>query len=737
MSRLRLALLGSPAIDVADRRVTLPTRKALALLAYLATERGTQSREKLTALLWPESDAEHGRATLRRTLALLREALERPDQPTPLTASRATVGLDHTLLDLDLAVLQHAAEARDDAPALWREAVAAYRGDFLDGFSLSDAPEFDDWASAQREHRHRQFGTILDRLARWQADHGEVAGTIETATRWVAHDPLNEAAHRRLIEARFASGERAAALEAYAACQALLARELGTEPSPETSALAARIRAAAPPQPRARAIRQATSQLPEPPLLGRAEEFAALIARYEALRAGQAGLAVIIGEAGIGKTRLADEFLARATALGATTLRGRAFETDRQLPYQPLIDAIRPQLSRHDDPRTLLPAIWLAELSRLFPELRERLPDLAAPTADESAARTRLFAAMARLGQALAQAGPLVLAIDDLQWADDASLDLLGYLGRRWADEGTPILLLLTVRSEALHHQADQRTPSLSEWLGGLERAMPATRLTLDSLTPAATGGIAAAVLTGAAEAGEVGTWLHQETGGQPFYIAETLKSLVERGVIVAEAGGWALRAAAWRRAESAGAILPPGVREVIRARVARLGREAQLLLAAGAVLGHGFGFAQLCRVADLGEDAALDALDQTLAGHLLREEGATAPTASPTTRFAMLSTPRRATPGGASTTAGRWRPWQARGPRRPNSRATPWLRTCPNRPRAIASPPGRPPCSSSRCATPSPTSSGRASRSTRYLQARRHPIYANSSPCRPVAPTS
>src|SRR5437868_10899125 len=152
------------------------------------------------------------------------------------------------------------------------------------------------------------------------------------------------------------------------------------------------------------------------------------------------------GEAGIGKTRLAKEFLAWAEVEGADVLQGRAFETGGRLPYQPVIEALRRRIERENAPDDLLSDTWLAELSRLLPELCERYPDLPAPIGDKSVARNRLFEAVARLLQALAARTPLVLFIDDVQWADAASLDVLHYLARRFAESQTPALPLLTLR---------------------------------------------------------------------------------------------------------------------------------------------------------------------------------------------------------------------------------------------------------------------------------------------------
>src|SRR5215472_368835 len=206
------------------------------------------------------------------------------------------------------------------------------------------------------------------------------------------------------------------------------------------------------------------------PLVGRATELNQLIECYHGARDGQAQVVIVEGEPGIGKTRLVTEFLAWAAAQDADTLVGRAFETGGRLPYQPLLDALRPRIEREEALDELLGDVWLVELSRLFVELRERYPDLPPGSPDEMTARSRLFEAVARLGTALAARAPVVLLVDDLQWTDVASLDVLHYSAKRWTETGTAVLLLLAMRSEA---------EPLVEWLAGLERDTKVTRLVL------------------------------------------------------------------------------------------------------------------------------------------------------------------------------------------------------------------------------------------------------------------
>jgi DNA-binding SARP family transcriptional activator len=367
------------------------------LLAYLVVETGPHPREKLTAMFWPDSDPRKGRAALRYTLAALRRALGEAEASAHLRIARDSVGFaGESDFELDLPDLDEVTGARSLV-----NAAARWRGEFLEGFSLSDAPGFDEWTSVQREHWHRRAEVIFEGLARAQADSGARADAADTLGRWIAMSPLSEAAHRQLIELHLAAGEPTAALRAYEACRNTLSRELGTAPDPRTQAMLERIRGT-PSADQPPTARHDSTGLVEGPLVGRSNEFVRLVESYHAARQGSGRVAVVRGEAGIGKTRLAGELAAWATGRGGDVLNGRAFQAGGRLPYQPLVDALRPRIERENAPEDLLSDVWLAELSRLLPELRERYPDLPPLAPDEMTTRTRLYEAVVRLVESLA-----------------------------------------------------------------------------------------------------------------------------------------------------------------------------------------------------------------------------------------------------------------------------------------------------------------------------------------------
>ncbi len=250
-------------------------------------------------------------------------------------------------------------------------------------------------------------------------------------------------------------------------------------PSAETLALAEQIRASAAARPGSSPARPTAGESGPPselvaPLVGRAAAFRHLVGNFQQARGGQAQAVLVVGEAGIGKTRLATEWVAWARAQGADIMRAHALEMGRRLPYQPLVEALRERLEAENAPEDL----WLAELARLLPELRVRYPDLPAPTQDELSAKVRLFEAVARLLDALTKRAPLVLLLEDLHWVDGASLDLLRYLGHSWSRHGSRVLLLGTVRREGL-----ELNPPLSTQLADLGRDLPLSQVSLQPLS--------------------------------------------------------------------------------------------------------------------------------------------------------------------------------------------------------------------------------------------------------------
>jgi DNA-binding SARP family transcriptional activator len=603
MPELRLAVLGPPRATLDGAEVEVDTRKAIALLAYLAVTGERHGRTALAGLLWPEYDEAHARAALRRTLSALNKGL----RGGWLAADRTSVALDRAGLQLDLERFRSLLEAcgghghppAEACPACvapLREAAALHRGDFLAGFALRDADDFEDWQRFQAESLRRELAGVLERLVGAQAVEGRWQDAIADGRRWLALDPLHEPAHRQLMRLYAWSGQRGAALRQYRACVRVLDQELGVMPLEETSALNRAImqgqgdreRPAPPP-----AVAPPPVAPPSrPPLVGRTVEWAALLEAYEAARR-DGRLVVLEGEAGVGKTRLAEDFAAHAAAAGATTIGGRCYEGESGLAYAPLVEALRTAIARRSDGAWLeaVPAAWLAEASRLLPEVADLHPGLEpAPPLDSPGAQSRFLTGLSQVMlAALREPGPGVLVLDDLHWADEASLDVLTYLVRRLG--GQPVCILVTWRSEQV--QGGHRLRRLA---AEAQRAGSATVLQLARLRESEVAELVLAVAP--ARAGQA-AWLYQESEGLPFFVAEYL-------AITPDGAG--------------DATLPRGVRELLRAKLGPVSEAGRQLLATAAVIGRSFDFDTLRVASGRSEEETVAALEELTERGLVRE---------------------------------------------------------------------------------------------------------------------
>ena len=333
------------------------------------------------------------------------------------------------------------------------EAAALFSSDFLEGFSLRDSPEFDDWHIREAQALERELASALRRLVELLVGRGDFEHALPRAQRWLALDPLHEPAHRELIRLYAWSGDRAAALEQYRTCVRTLSQELGVAPVEETTALYEQLNEGGVPPPAAKSSAAPAAGKPvaprELPLVGRADELAALLAAHAAARP-DGGLAVIEGEAGIGKTRLAGELTDQVRSRGAVVLAARCHDDEARLPYGPVVELLGQAvaLSESGDWPKLVSPQRLADASLLLPELAGLAGDLPeALPLEGPGAQVRLLEGVAAVISA-AGSGPEpgIVFLDDVHAADEATLQAVSYLARRLRGRG--LLLMLAWRSE-------------------------------------------------------------------------------------------------------------------------------------------------------------------------------------------------------------------------------------------------------------------------------------------------
>ncbi|MCB0166335.1 MAG: protein kinase, partial [Anaerolineae bacterium] len=250
MSKLKLFFLGSPRVERAGQPLELNTRKSMALIAYLAVTGQPHRREALTTLLWPDSRSRQARSTLRTTLSTLNKILAGEG----LRVERDSIELDRAAdiwLDIEqFRQLVHTRENHnhtdgelcDECLVQLAEAVSLYRGDFLEGFTLPDSADFDDWQAFETDRLRRELAGVLEQLVTGHQTQGRFDAAISYAQRWLALDPLHEPAHRCLMQLYAAAGNRSAAMRQYQSCFDLLEDELEVRPEAETTALYERIR---------------------------------------------------------------------------------------------------------------------------------------------------------------------------------------------------------------------------------------------------------------------------------------------------------------------------------------------------------------------------------------------------------------------------------------------------------------------------------------------------------------
>ncbi len=593
---LTILLLGPPQILRDGVPVVLPRRRSRALVYYLAAQGAPVSREHLIALLWPEHERSAAQQLLRTTLHGVRRALGAGIVGDETLAVAADSDVDYRAL---AAVV--AAPAADEAALA--AAVARYRDDLLSGFSLPDAEPFAAWLAAERERAHLLVVRGLTRLARAAEQRGDYAAALAALDRALAFDPLQEDLQRDAIRLHYLAGDRVGAIRRYEHLRDLLDAELGVPPMSETRALYDAVvtdtllvdhpamTGGAPPLLQPPAASQEAAALP---FTGRERELATLAA------VGPGRLALIEGEAGIGKTRLAAEVLARHAAHGGLTLSGAARELEQGLPYQPWVGILRDLLARPDWPalraRLGLAPLWLGEVARLLPELAlGEAMGTPAPPPDEA----RLWEGVTRLLIALAGRTPLLLLLDDLHWADASSLGLLGYLLRRLGD--APLRVVATARP------VERRAP-LSVLLSALTREGRVERVSLHRLSAAETERLARALSPH--DAARLAAWLQHSAEGNPYIIDELVRHARASGLL--DATGHLSPAL------PAEPVVPTTVYSLIEARLARLSDEARRVLDAAVAAGRVFAFEVVARAAGVSEAAALDALDELRAARLV-----------------------------------------------------------------------------------------------------------------------
>ena len=578
--------------DGAPCRGAAVRRRTLALLALLAAaDKNGASRDKLIAFLWPESDADHGRNLLRQACFSLRRDLYQP----ALILGTTELRLNPEALSSDVHAFADALERGDLAGA-----VALYGGPFLDGFYLKGADEFERWVDAERVQLKERVCRALETLATGATARGDHRAAADWWRRLAALDPLSSRAAVGLMTALAATGEVAEALQHGRAYDALVREELGTAPEAALGELTKRLRLepAAAEGVTVEDLRLGTSATRRR-TVGYEKERAALRGALESAIAGRGSMVCVSGEAGSGKTTLAEDFLGELVASGRPyhVARGRCSERlSGTGAYLPLLDALEGLL--HSDARGAVTQLlrqlapnWYAQIA---PVLIEEASAAKSTPQVQLASQERLKRELHAFLHELCRLRPLVVFFDDVHWVDASTVDILGYVADRIGT--TQMLLLVSYRPSELLLAKHPFGPLKLE----LQTRGLCTEVGLELLTRRDIEQFLTLEFPGHRFPPSFAAFVHAKTEGSPLFMVDLLRYLRARSVIIAENGGWKL-------AGSVPALdreLPESVRSMIERKIEQLGdADLQVLIVAG-VQGYEFDSPVVAKVleTDLGE---------------------------------------------------------------------------------------------------------------------------------------
>jgi DNA-binding SARP family transcriptional activator/tetratricopeptide (TPR) repeat protein len=592
-----IRLLGPLEVLDGEDQVDLPpSRKARALLAYLVATERAHARSALCDLFW--QDVHDPRAGLRWALSKLRTALDAGGRKS-ITTSGDRVGFAPDAMEVDLLRVRalvpgDPGEASTEA---LEEAARTFRGEFVEGLDLPRCHQYEAWCLGMRERLRRLHlslhATLADRL------RSDPEAAISHAYARLTLDPYSEGAYVAAMDLLGEAGRADKGLELYERCRTMLRRRMKADPSDSLEAARRRIRSGprrdeATAEPGAEeeagvdALARTLGDLPEPehlphpgdgepPLVGRADEMAALTAVVEASASGGTGAVVLLGgEPGIGKTRLLREVARSTRASGGWVLSGPIFESEEVRPYGPWVDLLRrvPSAALDEEGRRGLSGL-LEEPGR-------------EPRPDRPTERTQLFDAAVRIFRRLTRArAPGLIVLDDVQWLDPSSTALLHYLART-LDEA-PLVFALAARDGEIRGGS-----AVARMLRSLEEAGRLQRIDLRPLNATDTGALVRAVDPALDPAS-----VFAASEGNPFFTLAVTTSIRE-GV----------------------PRTPANVRDELHDRLARLEPGARSLLPWAAALGRAFDVPTLVRVVDRPAHEVVSAMDELERRGILRATG-------------------------------------------------------------------------------------------------------------------
>ncbi|MDA0349335.1 MAG: BTAD domain-containing putative transcriptional regulator [Verrucomicrobia bacterium] len=602
-AKLKVQLLGEFVLSLDESPYpAIDTVRLRTLLAFLLMKRGTPlSRSRLAYQFWPESTEKQALTNFRHLLHELRKAL--PDADSLIEANTKTIEWKSEV-ELDVDLFEEADSSariackRGDLPvatARFERAIELYRGDLLPG-------HYDDWVEEEREDLRQRYGLALQSAVDCHEGNRNYTEAIRYCEKQRQFEPTQEKTYRALMRLYSLSGDRAKALKVFRDCETVLRKELDVSTSERTNEQHRKLLKEEPLESESNSQAGSVAE-PELPLQGRQAEWKQLRDAWKIALSGQAHLIVLIGEAGIGKSRLAEELYVSLARQGVATCRTRSYSAEGRLAYAPVCQWMRsaelyPALAK-------LEPVWLSEVARVMPELRAKFPDLPDSSTEQgNSQRHLLFEALSRA--ILAKDEPVMLLLDDMQWTDQESLEWLRFL-LRFAPAGK-LLITGTIREEEL----TQDHP-LQHMMRELSRDGQLSQIQLGPISAEEAALIASGVAGHELSSREIAR-LYETTEGNPLFVVESVRA--------------GLRNRLDHSLDSKGALefsatLPQKVHAVFTTRLAQLSHEALELSRIAAVFGRAFTIEMLVDVSGKSEDETIALLDELWEKRIIREQEA------------------------------------------------------------------------------------------------------------------
>lgn len=614
---LTIRFFGGLSIHNDGAPVNLPSQNSRSLLAYCAAHADRlHSRSHLAGIFWPDLPNPTARRRLSHALWEIGQALPPIGNHAYLIREADAIGFNRRLPhEIDLLLFKDGWRQAQNAHNLTtarlhlRMAADLYTGDFLAGF-------YDDWVLVEQERLREIYLQILQRLMDTEKATGAYDAALRAALALIAVDPLQETAYQQAMRLALQLSRPQEARRLYEQCQATFRAELGIEPAPETAAILTQPEAPTSP---------ARSEAPafsgeDLPLVGREQERQSLLRWLAETQRGGGGVVLLAGEAGVGKSRLLRALAEDAAWRSMTVLWGqaqdRASEPGHGAPYAPLTSALSHGLSplRGQQLAALLDRLWIGVAGCLLPQLAQWLPDLTPlPPMPPEQERIRLLEGLVRVILALGEIAPTLLILEDLHWADEATFDALVYLSQRLP--ASHVLLVASFRPGVAQESAAAR-----QGLQALDQMGVGLRLALAPFGLEETAELIRRGLGLSAPAALFTSRLHQETGGNPLFVLESLHTLHAEGMLTRnQAGEWATP---FDGVTTDYAELPfsPAVERTIARRLDRIGGVERGTLAAAAVLGGELSLPLLAQVSGQSGRDLLLALGGLVRHNLLQE---------------------------------------------------------------------------------------------------------------------